>query len=102
MVDGSFGIDLIFYLDGQQAGRFTDPQTTEFAYKYNQLYFSAENLEEKSHSFKLQNGETNGPRSVVLFDYIKYTKYVRSTDNKCCLTCVRLETTVARLALYPL
>ncbi|GJE89215.1 hypothetical protein PsYK624_053100 [Phanerochaete sordida] len=74
MIDGSFGIDLIFYLDGQQAGRFTDPQTTEFAYKYNQTYFSAENLEETSHSFKLQNGETNGPRSVVLFDYLIYTK----------------------------
>ncbi|GJE89217.1 hypothetical protein PsYK624_053120 [Phanerochaete sordida] len=74
MIDGGFGIDLILYLDGEQAGRFTDPPTSDFTYKYNQLYFSAENLDETQHSFKLQNGENNGPLSVVLFDYLRYTK----------------------------
>ncbi|GJE89290.1 hypothetical protein PsYK624_053870 [Phanerochaete sordida] len=74
MIDGGFGIDLIFYMDEEVVGRFVDPQTSEFTYKYNQVYFSAENLESKPHSFKLQNGEIGGPRSVVLFDYLIYTK----------------------------
>ncbi|GJE89305.1 hypothetical protein PsYK624_054020 [Phanerochaete sordida] len=73
MVDGTFGIDLAFFLDGEEA-HYADTPTTDFDYKYHQLYFQAEGLNNTPHYWRMQNGLGGETGSVVLFDYLVYTK----------------------------
>ena len=66
---------MVFYIDGVQRGTYTyTPSQTEESYTYNQLLFSVEGLEDASHVFTLQDGQIGGPVSLVLFDYLIYTK----------------------------
>ncbi|GJE89302.1 hypothetical protein PsYK624_053990 [Phanerochaete sordida] len=74
MVNSAFGIDLVFFLDGQDAGRFSMPPTGEFNYSYNQLYFQAEGLNHTTHTWILQNGRGENVTSNVLLDYLVYMK----------------------------
>ncbi|GJE89345.1 hypothetical protein PsYK624_054440 [Phanerochaete sordida] len=75
MIDGSTGIDLVFYLDGEEAAGYTYPPSDEYDYKYNQTYFQMEGLTNTSHSWKMQNGRWMDPQlSIVLFDYLVYTR----------------------------
>ena len=56
------GADLTFWIDGVQKGIHTyTPTQTDDSYTYNQLLFKAGGLEDASHSFTFQNGQTGGP-----------------------------------------
>ncbi|GJE89335.1 hypothetical protein PsYK624_054340 [Phanerochaete sordida] len=75
MVDTSFGIDLVFYLDEEVSGHYTNPQSGLPGYSYHQLYFQAQGLQNIQHTIKLQNGRLDQMQpSVALFDYLVYTR----------------------------
>ena len=69
------GADLTFWIDGVQKNTYAyTPTQTDDSYTYNKLLFAIEGLEDASHAFTFQNGQTGGPISLVLFDYLIYTK----------------------------
>ncbi|GJE89265.1 hypothetical protein PsYK624_053620 [Phanerochaete sordida] len=81
VLDGAWDLELTFFLDGQDAGRLSVPQTTSYTYQYNQLLFKAEGLDDTTHFWRMQNGLGNKTTSVALLDYLMYTSlshYVRS------------------------
>ncbi|EKM60264.1 uncharacterized protein PHACADRAFT_132766 [Phanerochaete carnosa HHB-10118-sp] len=67
--------DISFFIDRVKKGNFTfTPTSSKSAYTYSQLLFAAEGLDEASHAFMLQNGRIGGPISLVLLDYLVYSK----------------------------
>ncbi|EKM60240.1 uncharacterized protein PHACADRAFT_167655 [Phanerochaete carnosa HHB-10118-sp] len=69
------GADITFFIDGVKRGSFSfTPNGPQNTYTYNQLLFTIDGLEEASHAFVLQNGQIDGPISLVLLDYLIYTK----------------------------
>lgn len=75
IADPVSGADIVFSIDGVQQGTFTfTPTGPQGAYTYNQLLFAIEGLEEASHVLMFQNRQIGGPISLVLFDYLVYSK----------------------------
>ncbi|GJE89322.1 hypothetical protein PsYK624_054210 [Phanerochaete sordida] len=75
MVDNSYGIELVFYLDDKPSGSYTRPPSTDQAFTFSQTYFWAEGLPHTTHVLKMQNGRPEtAQQSVVLFDYLVYTR----------------------------
>ncbi|GJE89327.1 hypothetical protein PsYK624_054260 [Phanerochaete sordida] len=75
MVDNFNGIELVFYLDGESSPGYTSLPSTEQPYQLNQLYFEKHGLSNTEHVLKLQNGRLDTmQKSVVLFDYLVYTR----------------------------
>lgn len=75
------GADYSFFLDNQVAEpSFTIPAASassdQNSLSYNVLLFSSESLSHGEHWFILQNGREGGDPSLILFDYLIYTRWV--------------------------
>lgn len=70
-------VDILFYIDDEQAGAFQSATTYKNAYSYNFPLYSNDSLSYATHTFRLQNGRVGGDLSVVLLDYIVYSTYAR-------------------------
>ena len=70
------GADLTFFIDGNKAGEFSYMPDGSGSYAYNWPLFAKENLEAAPHTAVMQNGKEGGGASLLLFDYLVYTKYV--------------------------
>ncbi|EMD41385.1 hypothetical protein CERSUDRAFT_89951 [Gelatoporia subvermispora B] len=70
--------DMIFYLDGEQAGTYTyNFVDGSDVYHYSALVLQLESLSDENHIFTLSNGQRsfgNGQPSSVIFDFVQYTK----------------------------
>ncbi|KAJ7596805.1 hypothetical protein C8J56DRAFT_297793 [Mycena floridula] len=68
---------IIFLIDGQQAGSYSQPQSDASAasgFAYNQQIFAQSGLSSGSHNLVIQCGENNlGTSSTLLLDYVQYT-----------------------------
>ncbi|PSS37172.1 hypothetical protein PHLCEN_2v1045 [Hermanssonia centrifuga] len=71
--------DILFLIDGQVLGSFVyTPPGDPGAYSYNILLYGNDSIPEGQHTLTVQNGEVNGPDSLILLDYMVYT---RSEDD---------------------
>ena len=77
-VSGSY---IHFLVDGVQLGTFSyTPTGRNYTYSYNQLLWSYDGLPDASHAFELRNGQLGEGISLVLFDYLIYTRCVCSLE----------------------
>ena len=71
--------DISFFVDDQPAGSFqylpSGPSSSEHGeYIYNTLLWHTDSLSHEQHIFSLQNGNFGGTASLILFDYMMYTR----------------------------
>ena len=67
--------DLSFYIDGVLSGTYTyTPPEDSSQYAYNVLLWGSSSISPGQHTFTLQNGQSGGIPSLVLFDYAVYTR----------------------------
>ena len=64
--------DMVFKLDGVQAGMLLQPSTNDSTYLYNQVVFSQTGLSPGMHSIRIEVGHNN-TEAVILLDRIIYT-----------------------------
>lgn len=65
--------DMTFYIDGSIVGTFVHSAPGTSGYEYNVSVYSNTSLSPGFHNLVLQNGHTNGEKSLMIFDYITYT-----------------------------
>lgn len=67
--------NMTFVLDGEPAGYLTHTPTNKSVvpFLYNQLGFSASDLENTTHTLEVHAGAPENGSSVVLFDHLVYT-----------------------------
>ena len=67
--------DISFFIDGQPAGYFKYiPPNIPNSYVYNSLLWHSDTLPLGQHTFSLQNGRPGGNLSLILLDYVVYTR----------------------------
>ncbi|EJD07322.1 uncharacterized protein FOMMEDRAFT_71938 [Fomitiporia mediterranea MF3/22] len=83
--DATVGTDLIFTLDGQQAGTFTHSPTGSADFLYNVPCFVKSGLSNSSHQLVISAASPDGGSTAVLFDYLQYTyvQYFESLIHLC-------------------
>lgn len=72
----------MYYIDGQQVGNFEGfqvvaPSTQNTSNGINRVIYSNDTLSQGAHVFLLQNGHQGGDPSMIYFDYLVYSAYVR-------------------------
>ena len=71
--------DLLFFIDGRATGSFQysppDPPVPH-KYIYGSLLWYNDSLAYGQHTFTLQNGVPGGSVSLILFDFVVYTRLV--------------------------
>lgn len=67
------GTNLIFTLDGSQAGAFNHSPSGNSDFLYNQSLFSQSGLSSSAHTLIVAASAPSGGSSAVLFDYFTYT-----------------------------
>ena len=65
--------DMSFYIDQQLVGTFAQSAPGTSGYQYNVTVYANSALTYGTHTFTIQNGHVNGPKSLVLLDRIIYT-----------------------------
>ncbi|KAH9891105.1 hypothetical protein C8Q73DRAFT_110266 [Cubamyces lactineus] len=70
-----------FELDNGLNGVFTHAPDGDDAYQYDALVFSATGLPAGAHTLTITNGATGGKKSLVLLDYIVYTRASDATPR---------------------
>ncbi|KAI0336259.1 hypothetical protein GY45DRAFT_1316380 [Cubamyces sp. BRFM 1775] len=70
-----------FELDNGQTSVFTHIPAGDDVYQYDALVFSATGLPAGIHTLKITNGATGGQKSLVLLDYIVYTRTSDATPR---------------------
>ncbi|KAI0358959.1 hypothetical protein OH77DRAFT_1121930 [Trametes cingulata] len=73
--------DMSFFLDGLLAGKFVQPPNGDAGFQYNVPVYVNESLPAGQHSIAIVNGELNGNKSLILLDYIVYTREENSTSD---------------------
>ncbi len=75
-------MDIFFYIDDHMVGNFKKSPSANpdggVVYDYNTVLYSNDAISESptgSHNFTLQNGQPDGSSSLILFDYIIYTRW---------------------------
>ena len=67
--------DISFFIDGQPAGNLQyNPPGIPNSYVYNALLWHNNTLPPGQHTFSLQNGRPGGNLSLILLDYVVYTR----------------------------
>ena len=67
--------DITFFIDGQAMTTFSyTPPGIDKSYLYNFLLWHSDTLPNGAHTFSLQNGISHKRVSLILFDYIVYTR----------------------------
>ena len=67
--------NLSFFIDGQLAGTFDYiPPGNSNNYTYNAMLWANNSIAPGSHTFSLQNGYSNRSSSLVMLDYIVYSR----------------------------
>ncbi|THG97553.1 hypothetical protein EW026_g4468 [Hermanssonia centrifuga] len=72
-------MDIFFYIDDHMVGIFKDSPPANpdggIVYDYNVVLYANPSISQPgSHNFTLQNGQIGGSSSLILFDYIIYTR----------------------------
>ena len=62
-----------FYIDQQAVGAYVRPAPGTSGYQYNVTVYANSTLKYGTHTFTIQNGHVNGPKSLILLDRIIYT-----------------------------
>lgn len=63
-----------FLIDSQPVGTFTrEPKEDGAALEYNSLVFFSQSLTQGNHTLTITNGHTDGPKSLLILDYIIYS-----------------------------
>ena len=67
--------DIYFLVDGEPAGAFRYmPPGISNSFVYNALLWHSDTLPLRQHTFSLQNGRPGGHVSLILLDYVVYTR----------------------------
>jgi hypothetical protein len=64
--------DMIFFIDGVQAGTFNHTPTGTSGFLFNNNVFSSQQLPLQNHTITIQNGNIGGGTSLVILDFITY------------------------------
>ncbi|KAH8086598.1 hypothetical protein BXZ70DRAFT_899946 [Cristinia sonorae] len=65
--------DITFLIDGEAVGSFFQAPNNATNYGFNVPVYTNASIPSGNHTFTLQNGHVDGPKSLVLLDYIVYT-----------------------------
>ncbi|KAJ7585677.1 hypothetical protein C8J56DRAFT_788566 [Mycena floridula] len=66
--------DMTFIVDNQVVGTFVnEPQPGQSGFLYNVLVYANNSLADSRHILTIQNGHTDGEKSLILLDYIIYS-----------------------------
>ena len=66
--------DLTFYIDGVQAGHYSQTDINGNGFVYGYSFFSTSSLDYKQHNLTIVNGGNLGPdTSLLLLDYVQYS-----------------------------
>nr|GAT43640.1 predicted protein [Mycena chlorophos] len=68
----SANIDLVFFLDGVQVGGFSQSTGTSRNFQSTTV-LALENIAARTHTLAIQNGQLDGPDSLLILDSIVYT-----------------------------
>ena len=67
--------DIAFYMDNELGGTFSyTPPGLPGSYVYNSLLWHTASLPYEQHTFALHNGMLGGNVSLLLLDYVVYTR----------------------------
>lgn len=69
-----YTVDMSFFIDDQLVGGFTYVPPGVDSYIYNFALYANDQIGDGMHSFELQNGRVGGDTSLVLLDYIIYSR----------------------------
>jgi hypothetical protein len=64
---------MTFLIDAQVMGSFIREPTGDGSFEYNILVFANDSLPYGKHTLTIMNGHTDGPKSLILLDYIIYS-----------------------------
>lgn len=70
------GADIMFFIDDEFAGSFSNVPDGQKTYTYNFLLYANNSLPHSLYVLHLQNGQAGGPLSLVLLDYFIYSSSV--------------------------
>ncbi len=74
--------DIVFLIDGQPIGKFVyTPPGIAGGYSFNVLLYGNDTIPQGQHTFTIQNGEVGGLGSLILLDYIVYSRCVNLALN---------------------
>ncbi|KIP04305.1 hypothetical protein PHLGIDRAFT_201552 [Phlebiopsis gigantea 11061_1 CR5-6] len=73
-ITGTSNTGISFFIDNESVGQFSHFSDGSNAYKYHVLLYANTSLPHKEHCFKLQNGHIGGSASLILLDYIIYSR----------------------------
>ncbi|KAI8983377.1 hypothetical protein BD414DRAFT_490726 [Trametes punicea] len=68
--------DMTFFLDGDEVGQFVRPPDGNATYEYNVPVYVNQSLAAGAHELAIVNGHLLGNKSLILLDYIVYTRDV--------------------------
>lgn len=72
--DPSGNSDQVFFVDGQKAGTFQHNPSGDGSFVYNALLYANTTLSDGQHTIQVQNGQSGDLSSLILFDYLVFTR----------------------------
>ncbi|OBZ79811.1 hypothetical protein A0H81_00318 [Grifola frondosa] len=72
--------DMSFYIDGDLVGTYLSQPTGDDTYDYDVPVYANESMSNGLHTFELVNGAVTGLKSLVMLDYVVYTRDVQLTS----------------------